>query len=321
MKALSGHSIFLICAIGLSAAISKYTPAQTNDLPKPPAQTSEAPAGSGPGLTLSTNPAERPHREEVENTQSGDAGAPSPQSDPAKQKVADNQAAQNAGSAKPTGGKAAAQKGGEEDSGAVVVAPFPISSPALGTGLQWIAGYIFKFNKEDKLSPPSFFGTVGMYTNNGSWGVLLGGSFNFKEDRYRILTAAGDANVNFDFYGIGKVAGDRGLFLPINIQGKGFGIQPLFRIAKSLYLGPRLQYRQVNARIDTSALTDRSLPGIDRLPGDILGSIRDDLQSTRTVAIGPRLQRDTRNDTFYPVRGTILNVTGDFFLEGLGSKF
>jgi len=209
----------------------------------------------------------------------------------------------------------------QEKNGEMVIAPYPISSPALGTGLQWVVGYVFRLNKADKVTPPSFFGTVGMYTNNGSWGVLVGGSFYLKEGKYRVIAAAADGNANFDFYGIGKLAGDRGLFLPINVKGKGAGGQVLVRVAKDLYIGPRFQLRQLNAGLDFSALKPRGLPDvIDKLPADIVAAV-DDLLSTRTVAIGPHLQRDTRNDQFYPTKGTILNAGGDFFLKALGSKF
>jgi hypothetical protein len=210
---------------------------------------------------------------------------------------------------------------GQSKNGELVIAPYPISSPALGTGLQWVVGYVFRVNKEDKVTPPSFFGTVGMYTSNGSWGALVGGSFHLKQDKYRVVAGIADGNVNWDFYGVGKLAGDRGLFLPININGKGFGAQTLVRIAKNLYLGPRFQLRQMNAGIDFSHLKSRGLPEEnDELRADIVAAV-DDLLSTRTVAIGPHLQRDTRDDTFYPTAGTILNVGGDFFLKALGSKF
>jgi Omp85 superfamily domain len=209
----------------------------------------------------------------------------------------------------------------QEKNGEPVIAPYPISSPALGTGLQWVVGYVFRLNKEDKVTPPSFFGTVGMYTGNGSWGALIGGSFHLDGDKYRVIAAIADGNVNFDFYGIGKLAGDRGLFLPINVNGKGIGGQALVRVAKDLYIGPRLQLRQLNAGIDFSALKPRGLPdSIDKQPADIVAAV-DNLLSTKTVAIGPHLQRDTCNDQFYPTQGTVLNAGGDFFLKALGSKF
>jgi hypothetical protein len=210
----------------------------------------------------------------------------------------------------------------ETRKGALIIAPYPIANPALGTGLQWVIGYVFRLNKEDKVTPPSFFGTVGMITSNGSGGMIVGGNFHLKDGKYRVVAAVAKGNVNFDFYGIGKLAGDRGLFLPININGKGIGAQMLLRITKGLYIGPRFQLRQLSAQIDFKSLSLRGLPDAsNKSLQDIVEAVPRDLFSARTVAIGPHLQRDTRNDQFYPTQGTILNVGGDLFLKALGSKF
>src|SRR5208282_2604494 len=42
----------------------------------------------------------------------------------------------------------------------IVVAPLPISSPAIGSGMTPVLGYIFPFNKNDKVSPPSTIGVA-----------------------------------------------------------------------------------------------------------------------------------------------------------------
>jgi hypothetical protein len=52
----------------------------------------------------------------------------------------------------------------------IVVAPLPISSPAIGSGMTPVLGYIFPFNKHDKVSPPSTIGVAGLFTDNGSRG-------------------------------------------------------------------------------------------------------------------------------------------------------
>jgi outer membrane protein assembly factor BamA len=44
-----------------------------------------------------------------------------------------------------------------------------------------------------------------------------------------------------------------------------------------------------------------------------------DLQST-TVALGFHVQRDKRNSSFYPTKGSLFDLTGDFFDQSLGSK-
>jgi len=291
MKRSIANSIILTCLIGLLPGQSLYTLAQTKVAQEKDAG-EDARSGQNPMRFTLLEPSSR-----------------------AREGAAD-QATQ------PPGQATGANDQEEGRNGTLVIAPYPISSPALGRGLQWVAGYIFRMNREDKVTPPSYIGTVGMYTSNGSWGAVFGGSFHLKEDKYRVVAAVVDGNINWDFYGVGKLAGDRGLFLPVNISGKGFVTQALLRIAKSLYVGPRFQLRQINAQIAFSTLKPRGLPEvIDKLREDIAAAVPRDLSNTRTVAIGPHLQRDTRDDQFYPTRGTVLNAGGDFFLKALGSKF
>src|SRR4051812_41230523 len=81
------------------------------------------------------------------------------------------------------GGEKQKEKG--EKRGSIVIAPIPISSPAFGSGLLLIAGYVFKFDKEDAVSPPSWVGAAGVRTNNGTRGLALGGRFYLKENKYQ----------------------------------------------------------------------------------------------------------------------------------------
>jgi hypothetical protein len=61
--------------------------------------------------------------------------------------------------------------------GAFVVAPLPIVSPAIGSGIVPVVGYIFPFQVSDETSPPSVVGAAALITNNGSRGFGLGGIF------------------------------------------------------------------------------------------------------------------------------------------------
>jgi len=56
--------------------------------------------------------------------------------------------------------------------GSLVIAPIPISSPAFGSGLLLVAGYVFKPNQEDKTSPSSL-GLAGALTSNGTGALAL----------------------------------------------------------------------------------------------------------------------------------------------------
>jgi outer membrane protein assembly factor BamA len=54
---------------------------------------------------------------------------------------------------------------------------------------------------------------------------------------------------------------------------------------------------------------------------EIRDGIRDNLFRQKTVAIGPRVQFDTRDNTFYPKSGVFIDSGIDFFAEAIGSKF
>jgi hypothetical protein len=67
--------------------------------------------------------------------------------------------------------------------GEFVVAPLPISSPALGTGIIPFLGYIFPFSTRDKISPPSVVGGAGLVTDNGSAAFVVAGDFILAKTR------------------------------------------------------------------------------------------------------------------------------------------
>ncbi len=73
--------------------------------------------------------------------------------------------------------------------GALVIALLPIVSPAIGSGIIPVAGYIFPFQEKDKVSPPSVVGAAGLITNNDSRGFALGGDLYMKENRYELKAA------------------------------------------------------------------------------------------------------------------------------------
>jgi hypothetical protein len=190
----------------------------------------------------------------------------------------------------------------------IVVAPFPLSNPAIGSGVVVVGGYLFPLRKNDEISPLSMIGGGGFYTSNGSraWGV--GAKLYLKQDRFRLSLAYGKAQLHYDLYGIGNQAGSQGLSVPVDQGGKALLLETLVRVKGKIFVGPRYQWRSLNAR-----LTGESLP-----PG--LNIDLAELKST-TSALGFHIQRDLRNDQFYPKTGTLVDVVGDFFQGTLGSDF
>ena len=191
--------------------------------------------------------------------------------------------------------------------GQIVIAPIPVTSPAVGSGLILVAGYVFKLNQNDKLSPPSTLGLAGAFTNNGSRGAGLGGRLYFGENKYQTTFVVAKGRVNYDFFGIGRLPNRPPVSIEIHQGGTVFFGEFLRNVGKNIFIGPRYQHRSLYARLGAErTLGSFEIPEID-------------IQA-KTVAIGVHVQRDLRDTNFYPRKGSIFNWTGDFFDQAWGSK-
>jgi outer membrane protein assembly factor BamA len=191
--------------------------------------------------------------------------------------------------------------------GTWIIAPIPISSPAIRSGLVLALGYVFKLDESDDVSPPSTLGVMGASTNNGTRAGGFGGRLYFSENKYQTTFLIAKGQVNFDFYGIGRIPGRDAIKVPLSGSGTVFFGEFLRNVGKDIFVGPRFQHRKLSARLD----------GLQTPGGFEIPSI--DLQST-TVALGFHVQRDKTNGSFYPTKGSLFNATADFFDESLGSK-
>jgi len=192
--------------------------------------------------------------------------------------------------------------------GSPVIAPLPLVSPAIGTGLIPVVAYIFPFSKNDKVSPPSTIGGGGLITNNGTRAWALGGQFFFKEDTYEVTGGYGRGTLDYNLYGIGLIAGNAGLKLPLTQTGHVFFGEVVRRIVWKVFVGPRFSDGESFLTIDPHN------SNIPPLPPD--AGI-----NTALIALGFRVVRDTRPNHFYPVAGSKLEFTADFFSQALGSKY
>jgi hypothetical protein len=189
--------------------------------------------------------------------------------------------------------------------GSFVIAPIPLSSPAIGSGAMLALGYIFPFSKTDKLSPPSVIGAAGLFTNNDTRGFALGGQFYLKQNTYKVTAGFGRGNVNYDLYGSGDSAG---LKLPLKQTGQLLRGEFLRRVGWNFFLGPRFS-------TGSSTLTLRPTSSDTPPPPPDLGL------NTTLTAIGATLTRDTSLNRFYPTSGTFFTFKSDFFSQTLGSKY
>ncbi len=198
------------------------------------------------------------------------------------------------------------QKNGHRDRGAFVVAPLPLSSPALGSGIVPVLAYIFPISTSDKTSPASLVGAVGLVTDNGSRAIALGGEVYFKQNSYHTTAIYARGNLNYDLYGLGS--GDSQPKLPLKQTGQLVFAEFLRRTGWKLFLGPRFLWGSSLITLRPNNVGTVPLPpelGLD----------------TNLTAVGFRLNRDTRPNRFYPTDGTFLDFTADFFSPDLGSKY
>jgi hypothetical protein len=194
--------------------------------------------------------------------------------------------------------------------GSFVVAPLPISSPALGSGIVPILGYIFPFRKDDHVSPPSVVGVAGLVTSNGSRGFAAYADLFMKEKTYRITTGYVRGNLNYDLYGVGLAAGNAGHKLPLEQSGEVFRSEVLRQVGMDFFLGVRFWTGASDIVVRSTGNSETGPPP----PPDI--GLRTALRS-----LGVRLNRETAPNRFYPTSGMLLDVTSDFFSTALGSKY
>jgi outer membrane protein assembly factor BamA len=151
-------------------------------------------------------------------------------------------------------------------------------------------------------------GGGSFYTSNGSWLWGAGAKLYFKRDRFRVNGAYGHAQLHYDLYGIGNSAGNLGSSVPINQGGTALLLETLVRVKGKLFLGPRYQRRALNAHFNAENFPPRF--NIDPV----------ELKSTAS-SMGVHIQHDLRDSQFYPAKGTLIDIVGDFFQGNFGSDF
>ncbi|MGB2668631.1 MAG: BamA/TamA family outer membrane protein [Candidatus Acidiferrum sp.] len=193
--------------------------------------------------------------------------------------------------------------------GSIVVAPLPIVSPAIGSGIVPVVGYIFPLQVNKEHPEPSVIGAAGLATNNGTRGFGLGGDVYLKEARYEIKAVYVHGNIDYNLYGVGYANGNAGLKLPLVQTGEVFFIEFLRNIGWDFYVGGRF-------------VTGNSFITIKPTEGVPLPPIPPDVElQTNLRALGMEVVRDSRPNRFYPLKGSLVDFTGDFFANSLGSKY
>jgi hypothetical protein len=197
---------------------------------------------------------------------------------------------------------------GDYKGGEWVAAPVPISNPTLGSGLAGGGGYIYRVDPADDVSPPTMTGMGGMYTSNKSWALAGMHDMKWKRDRFRLNAMGGFGNINMDFSGKGLIPGDDEIRIPVNIRGAFVETDFEGRIFERVFVGPRFVGFFSETRLNFPQLP---------VPPDFPELVQD----IKTISLGFKLMRDTRDSVFYPREGSWADFTAAFYREGIGSDF
>jgi outer membrane protein assembly factor BamA len=178
-----------------------------------------------------------------------------------------------------------------------LVVPVPVSNPTTGSGGALAAAMFFK---TDAQSQSSLIGAAGFYTSNKSWGGGAASNIAFDDDAYHAKLAAGYADVNYAFYGIGTSAGASAPH--VSLDQSGYAIQGGFegRVAPHFYLGGQVRYMDIKTAFNLPALA-----------GTLLGDSTpiSNLKNTITT-IGATANYDSRDRQYSPTSGQLIN--GEF---------
>lgn len=196
-----------------------------------------------------------------------------------------------------------------DPNGSIVVAPLPIVSPAVGAGIIPVLGFITPIPEKDKKIEPSVFGAAGLITDNGTRGWGLGTDLYIDKARYEVETVYAHGNVDYNLYGVGFENGDAGLKLPLEQAGHLFFFKTLRHIGWDFYAG--IRFIDGSSFITLKLTSSSNLPPIPPAVG-----LQADLR-----ALGMEVWRDSRPNRFYPLKGSVIDFTGDFFANNLGSKY
>lgn len=190
----------------------------------------------------------------------------------------------------------------------LLIAPIPMSNPALGTGAALAAVLYYNPNH----SPDPWVSAVAIgYTSTKTWAAGFSHTMALDNDRFRIA-GYGDARLNY--YGIGSDAGEAGT--SVKLRDRGFstyldGQVRLFDkgLLSHLHIGLRISYLRVRSTIDLPPLGDREL---EIPPFELRSGV---------ASLGPSFTFDTRDKPFNPRKGVYVTGTWMMGQDFLGSDY
>ncbi|HTQ96447.1 MAG TPA: BamA/TamA family outer membrane protein, partial [Candidatus Acidoferrum sp.] len=134
------------------------------------------------------------------------------------------------------------------------------------------------------------------------------GDIFLKQDTYELKSFYARGNINYDLFGVGFENGNAGVKLPLKQDGQVFFIEFLRNVGWKFFVGPRFVNGSSLITVNANSSDSPLVPPDTGL-------------TTNLRAIGFDVLRDSRINRFYPTQGMFLQFSGDFFSQGLGSKY
>ena len=207
----------------------------------------------------------------------------------------------------PSGAAPKARPPGKERSTEFVAAPIPMSNPTIGTGLGVVAALLFPLKKSDTISPPAVLGAGGFYTDSHSYTVGAAMKAYMAEDHWRLLFGAATGQIHYDLFLPGIGPGSSPPSIPIAQEVSGLQAEVLRRVSGTLFVGARYNYADTTLKIDPADTDSPAAPPQEDF-------------SVTAASLGPRLQSDSRDSTFYPLRGALFDLRADFYEPAFGGN-
>ena len=186
-----------------------------------------------------------------------------------------------------------------------LVAPIPFHNSQIGWGGVLMLGLIHRFDPDTTLKPST--GALGaMASENGSWGLMAIEVARFKRDAWRARGMVNYLNLRYDFYGIGINAGESGRSVPLDQTFFMTAGVLLRRVAANVYLGASMILLET-----TIELRDSVGPNQPPVP---------DQSRAQLLAPGLQGEYDTRDNDYWPARGSLAELKARFFSTTTGES-
>lgn len=184
----------------------------------------------------------------------------------------------------------------------------PITEPAVGYGAVFGGAFLSKplSAAPAGLGRPNITAGIGMATENGSWGAGVSDMRYWLDDRVQTLANVLYADVNLDYYGIGKDSALADHPLRYALNPLAVSLQAKYRFGDTrIWGGLNYAFSLTQVSFDASA-SMAQLPSFDK--------------STRIGGLTPLASYDSRDSLFTPLKGTFVELSFGLFGKALGGQ-